>query len=325
MRRDVRTAAAGFAAAVGVGLAGVVAVVAIGAGATDLAVDDPTEGATAPAAGAPSALIPSGFEPTVAGPTSTTAEGTPPDLAAAPEFPHLDPIEFGQLLDAVKLDGTQPLDAPPPITGSPEADERIRSLADARGYRLRRVASVPMVPAGGVGVHPAAAADLAALLAAARERGLVLDVRSGFREVDQQRIIFERELDAAARRRIGRSYSPGEIAAGVADETIDHVLRYHSIPGYSRHHSGRAVDLHAGGELSAFEGSPAEVWLRADNFANATRFGFVPSYPRGGELQGPQPEPWEFVHVGVGAIRCAGLYVTLEDRDAVRSCPLALG
>ncbi len=67
------------------------------------------------------------------------------------------------------------------------------------------------------------------------------------------------------------------------------------------------------------------MWLRADDFAVAKRHGFVPSYPRGSAPQGPQPEPWEFVHVGVGAIRCAALYVPLVDVDAARSCPLVDG
>src|SRR5690606_25521512 len=40
------------------------------------------------------------------------------------------------------------------------------------------------------------------------------------------------------------------------------------------------------------------------NYANAKRFGFIPSYPPDGGKQGPEPEPWEFVWVGVEVIRC---------------------
>ena len=42
----------------------------------------------------------------------------------------------------------------------------------------------------------------------------------------------------------------------------------------------------------------------ADNFYNAKRFGFIPSYPDDLNAQGPNPEPWEFVWVGVDLIEC---------------------
>jgi hypothetical protein len=43
----------------------------------------------------------------------------------------------------------------------------------------------------------------------------------------------------------------------------------------------------------------------ADGFANAKRFGWLPSYPPGVPNIGPNPEPWEWVWVGEAAIGCA--------------------
>lgn len=179
-------------------------------------------------------------------------------------------------------------------------------MAEARGYRLRPIAQVGTVTVDGVPVHPAAAPDLVALLDEMRGLGMTVSARSAFRSVDTQRDIFLRELGEQAVARVGRSYTSGEIAGGAADEAIQAVLRFHSIPGYSRHHTGLAVDFESGGgPLSNFEGTAAEEWLRADGFANARRWGFLPSYPRGGDPQGPSPEPWEYIYVGRAAISCA--------------------
>src|SRR5690606_37917633 len=107
--------------------------------------------------------------------------------------------------------------------------------------------------------------------------------------------IFQRRLEQAARARIGRPYTRREMASGAADAAIDSVLRLHSIPGYSRHHTGKTIDLsHAGGANGTFARSAAYRWINADNYAVAKRFGFIPNYPPGAGRQGPEPEPWEF-------------------------------
>ena len=264
-------------------------------------------------------------------PTSTTAPTTiPPTTVPStttttdppPEFPRFEPSEYGALVDAQVPAGTIVPSPPPHITGNLWADGRIHVLAERRGYRPRPVANVSMVAAGGVWVHPDVAPDLRALLDEARSLGLVLEITSGHRSPDRQREIFLRELGEESHRLRGRQVTHDEIAAGDADDVVDAALAYHSIPGYSRHHSGFTVDFDAGGPLAAFEGSPAEVWLRADDFAVAKRHGFVPSYPRGSAPQGPQPEPWEYVYVGAGTVRCAALHVHMQDPSALRSCPL---
>lgn len=264
-------------------------------------------------------------------PSTTTAPSTVPPTAvppttvpptAPPEFPSFAPSEYGALIDALVPAGTVVPSPPPPITGHLAADDRIRARAEARGYRPRPVSQVRLVAEAGVLVHPDLVPDLRYLLADAHGRGFVLELTSGHRSPDRQREIFERELAEEGHRLRGRPVSHDEIAGGLADDVVDAVLAYHSIPGYSRHHSGFTIDFDAGGTLGEFEHSPAEEWLRADDFANAKRYGFVPSYPRGSAPQGPQPEPWEFVWVGSGSIRCAALHVPMQDPDATASCPL---
>ena len=76
---------------------------------------------------------------------------------------------------------------------------------------------------------------------------------------------------------------------------------------------GLCVDVASGGVGGlAFANTTAYRWLSADRYANAMRFGWIPSYPPNAVAQGPNPEPWEWVWIGRTAAACA--------RD--RSCPV---
>src|SRR5579875_1789940 len=102
--------------------------------------------------------------------------------------------------------------------------------------------------------------------------GIDLQVVSAFRSIEYQLGILERKL-----------------ARG---QTIDEILRVSAAPGYSEHHSGRAVDLTTPGFAALeedFERSPAFAWL----MRNASPFGFALSYPRGNP-HGIAYEPWHW-------------------------------
>jgi LAS superfamily LD-carboxypeptidase LdcB len=246
----------------------------------------------------------------------TTAGATPPG------YPDFAPDEFVALLDRASLPGTTPPGGPPGITGDGPADARIVALAEGTHYRLRRLSASPHSSAAGVPLNTEAAAALVQMAAAASGAGAPFVAVSGHRSVDDQRGIFLRELAARGRARIGRAYSNQEIASGAADAAINDVLRLNSIPGYSFHHTGDAVDLVApGGSLGGFASSAAYRWLSGANYANAKVFGFVPSYPVGASAIGPDPEPWEFTYVGVRELRCAADLVALWN-PGVGRCPV---
>ncbi len=85
-----------------------------------------------------------------------------------------------------------------------------------------------------------------------------------------------------------------EIIRAKIDEglNIEHILSVCAPPGFSEHHTGRAVDLSTHGveNLSEdFENSTAFEWLNH----NAGRFLFSLSYPRG-NVHGYQFEPWHW-------------------------------
>ena len=213
------------------------------------------------------------------------------------------PNGFRDLYESLAARRIPPQAPAPAVTGEAASDGRIVRLARARGYRLHPEADpVALVDAGGGrALQPMALVDFRRLVAGAAAEGVRLELISGFRALARQRAIFLSALAENGRERIGRAYSPREIAAGAADAALEATLAASAPPGFSRHHTGLALDLNdpsTGKPFTDFGSSPAYRWLAADNYLNAKRFGFVPSYPPGASAQGPDPEPWEFVWVG---------------------------
>ena len=123
-------------------------------------------------------------------------------------------------------------------------------------------------------LRPDAALAWQQMKPAAALEGVALIAGSAFRSVARQTEIIEKTL-----------------AEG---RTIEDILTSIAAPGYSEHHTGRAIDI-VSVEVpdieEAFEGTSAFVWLTA----NADRFGFVMSYPRG-NIDGYVYEPWHWCY-----------------------------
>lgn len=178
------------------------------------------------------------------------------------------------------------------ITGNAAADDRLRAIAESRGYRPQALLADEKELVFPWSVHRCAALAWQQLREAARREGYFLAIVSGYRSLARQRQIFLGKL---------RQYevTPERIASGEADDDVHRILAYSALPGYSRHHSGFALDLQAdSGGLNAFGTTAVYRWLAADQFQVARRHGFVPSYPDQAPNQGPVPEPWEFLYVG---------------------------
>lgn len=148
-----------------------------------------------------------------------------------------------------------------------------------RTHKLRRVREPQQLVSIGMDVHererflarPAARAWFRMQHAAAKD-GVTLEVVSAFRSIEYQCGIIERKL-----------------ARG---QCIDDILAVSAAPGYSEHHSGRALDLTCPGYAALeeeFEDSPAFAWLTR----NAGSFSFSLSYPRGNK-HGIAYEPWHW-------------------------------
>lgn len=119
---------------------------------------------------------------------------------------------------------------------------------------------------------PEAARRWQEMVAAAAANGIPLLIVSGFRSFDYQTTLIRNKLTAG--------------------QDIAEILRVNAAPGFSQHHSGRAVDIATPGSrplTEAFEETQAFVWLTK----NASKFGFSMSYPRDNPY-GFIYEPWHW-------------------------------
>lgn len=246
-----------------------------------------------------------------AGPQRSTST----QRAAAPKaaLPVLSGVEFRELYNRYEpVPGSRKLTSAPPITGNAAADAHIRSIATGRGYRLRSQHTGRLVTVLGVPVDSVAGAQLNALAGRAAAAGHRLGASYGYRSADFQRSIFLSKIGG---------YSASQIAAGQADGAIVATLRWVAIPGYSKHQSGMTLDLKpVGGSGGSFSGSGVGRWMAANNYQMAKEYGFIPSYPPGAGLQGPEPEPWEYVYVGRRVIECAVPLARYNDRIGFETC-----
>ncbi len=206
------------------------------------------------------------------------------------------PDELLASFDDAILPGLSLPGEPPTITGNTELDTRIRELAEARGYIPRGVPIQALVPVDGYYVQPDAAAAWEALQAAAAAAGHTITLTSGYRSPATQASLFVSRM------------------AGTSDAELDALLAIAAPPGYSRHHTGYAIDIRTPTDfLYDFAGSDAYAWLAADDWANAKSFGFLPSYPFDSSPAGPDPEPWEYVSVGAMNIVCGDFEPSAEE------------
>lgn len=209
--------------------------------------------------------------------------------------------QFQRLNESLVYPNTQPLPQAPPITGNGAADARIRTIAESRGYALRSVPVLPIIKTNnpeleGEGLlQPKASSGWQVLLDMAKKDNIPLKLNSAYRSIDNQRDLFVARLKAN-----GGDLS--RIAAGQADEAVVQTLHMTAPPGYSRHHTGYTIDLICQSSGTSFQKSKCFQWLSANNYDKAKRAGWVPSYPDGAPDQGPEPEPWEYVWVGLNQV-----------------------
>lgn len=184
------------------------------------------------------------------------------------------------------------------ITGDVAADQRIKTLAEGRGYKRRSAPVTNTFTDVGKGymLQQRAAQPWLDVQAAAKLAGINVGLTAAYRSADEQKRIFLQRLAA-------QNIQIATIASGAHDAQINQVLRTTAIPGYSRHHTGYTVDISCENQpRNAFENTVCFQWLSANNYENAKKHGWIPSYPEGAGQQGPDPESWEYVWVGIDTV-----------------------
>ncbi len=166
-----------------------------------------------------------------------------------------------------------------PIRMNPHLSELgiARELIAARGLRAHEeAASLVSAEVSADGRNhllvPAAAHAWRSLKQAALAEGVNLYVVSAFRSVARQAELVRQKLETG--------------------EAIADILTVCAPPGYSEHHTGRAVDISTPDCRAlevAFDQTAACAWLKK----HAGRFGYAMSYPMGNPW-GFQYEPWHW-------------------------------
>jgi len=128
-----------------------------------------------------------------------------------------------------------------------------------------------------------AADALEKMFAAAKNDGIKLIARSGFRSYQTQKIVFDRE---------------------VAEVGYDKAILAVAKPGTSEHQTGLTMDITANSVnqqlVEKFGETKEGKWLRD----HAHEFGFILRYPKGKEdITGYMYEPWHFRYVGKEAAK----------------------
>jgi D-alanyl-D-alanine carboxypeptidase len=119
---------------------------------------------------------------------------------------------------------------------------------------------------------PPAASAWRAMKDAAFAEGIVIKIVSAFRTIDRQAEIVRAKIETGL--------------------SLESILCVSAPPGYSEHHSGRAIDLTTDGVRpleQEFEHTNAFRWLST----NARGFGFVLSFPPN-NCYGYAYEPWHW-------------------------------
>ena len=125
-------------------------------------------------------------------------------------------------------------------------------------------------------LEPHTAERWAAMVRAAAAEGVQLLMVSGFRSIDYQARLIRKKINAG--------------------QLVSEILQVSAAPGFSEHHTGRAIDIATPGSrplTEEFEDSAAFEWLTG----NAADYGFSMSYPRGNR-HGFIYEPWHWAQGG---------------------------
>lgn len=121
---------------------------------------------------------------------------------------------------------------------------------------------------------PAAFSAWTAMKTAAADAGIRLHLISAFRDIDYQYQLLQRKLEAG--------------------QSLEQILTVNAAPGYSEHHTGRAIDvgtMDCAALVTEFEDTAAFTWLQK----NAADFGFFLSYPHDNPF-GIGYEPWHWCY-----------------------------
>ncbi len=151
-------------------------------------------------------------------------------------------------------------------------------------------------------VHPAVEQDLLSLKNAAAQAGFNLNIASGFRDFERQKLIWNNKMSGVSAI-LDKHSQPLDTALMSCAEKITAILRWSALPGASRHHWGSDFDVFDRNSLPEGLSLQLEPWEYLTGHqakfyqwltANLNQYGFF--FPYAKDLGGVAPEPWHISH-----------------------------
>lgn len=212
-------------------------------------------------------------------------------------------LNFKEIFDKSKLqyDNTIKTSDQTVITQNIDVDNYMYKLGLSRGYEITpQTNELTLIGVDGFMLQPPAALAWDQMRSEALNDGVNLSLVSGYRSLAVQKQLFWSRFVQYSLSQYGVEYLYEDILSGKADQALDELMQGTAPPGYSRHHTGYTIDIRDNQKPNflTFKETPGYTWISANNYFNAKRFGFIPSYPEGGQKMGPNPEAWEYVWVG---------------------------
>lgn len=181
------------------------------------------------------------------------------------------------------------------------ADHSIAQMAQSRGFSPKKLINRDELEtsADGVILKKGVRAKYDAMYEAAAQEGVQFYLISAYRDPEEQRNLFIQEMQRYGIQ-LNQLSSEQYVSSPAVQVLLDKVMTRVAPPEYSRHQTGITIDL-ASPEGVDFGSTKAFQWLSKNNYYNAKRFGFLPSYPKLDELTkyGPNPEAWEYFYAGI--------------------------
>ena len=148
------------------------------------------------------------------------------------------------------------------------------------------------------GMTPETEAAYNQMIQDAAAEGLTLKMRTAYRSITQQTIIYNNYVN-----------THGQAAAD----------RFSARPGHSEHHTGLAIDINS--LETSFGETPEGIWLAE----HCIEYGFILRYPKDSEeITGYMYEPWHVRYVGVELAQELylgdGNFLPLETYLGITSC-----
>ncbi|MDR0404696.1 MAG: M15 family metallopeptidase [Oscillospiraceae bacterium] len=196
---------------------------------------------------------------------------------------------------------------PPPKSSSPPTppvdNQDWAHILINKKHPITHDFSIETVPIDDVPVDIRVAPYLNSLINEAKSQGINLGICSGYRNIQYQKKLYEKEIEKFMNQGLNREEAEAEAAR--------HVAR----PGESEHHSGLAIDFYTYDEpeknlTSDFLNTKQGRFLDK----NAYKKGFLQRYPLGKEdVTGYTDESWHYRFVGDDAEKIKNSGLTFDE------------